>query len=135
MEEFRLAEASLETGGFRIAFKRRSATKTVSIESVAVEDSGSSDGYSEAEQPDEVEVPKGIPITSPMNGIFYVSPSPSSPPFVREGEPVSAGQIVGLIEAMKVFNEIPSTVSGTVIKLVAETGAMVQPGDVLLYVG
>jgi acetyl-CoA carboxylase biotin carboxyl carrier protein len=70
-----------------------------------------------------------------MNGIFYASPSPASPQFVKEGETIQAGQVVGLIEAMKVFNEIPSTVSGVVLKLVAETGAVVQPGDVLLYVG
>ena len=48
---------------------------------------------------------------------------------------MTAGQVVGLIEAMKVFNEIPSTVSGVVQKLVAETGAVVQPGDILLYIG
>ena len=54
---------------------------------------------------------------------------------MKEGESISAGQVVGLIEAMKVFNEIPSPVSGVVLKLVAETGAIVQPGDVLLYVG
>jgi acetyl-CoA carboxylase biotin carboxyl carrier protein len=70
-----------------------------------------------------------------MAGIFYGAPSPGSPPFVQEGDTVAAGQIIGLIEAMKVFNEIPSPVSGTVKRLVAENGAVVGVGDALLLIG
>ena len=136
MEEFRLGEAKIETEGFTIGFRRRPAARTVTLEATSAgEDHGHASDPYEPEAAAEPEAIKGIPITSPMNGIFSASPSPSSPAFVKEGETISAGQVVGLIEAMKVFNEIPSTVSGTVIKLVAETGAMVQPGDVLLYVG
>lgn len=80
-------------------------------------------------------VPTGTPVSSPMNGIYYSSPSPSSPPFVKEGDVITAGQVVGLIEAMKVFNEIPSPVSGTVLKIAAKSGAMVQPGEALLFIG
>ncbi|RYG32121.1 hypothetical protein EON81_21385, partial [bacterium] len=79
--------------------------------------------------------PKGTPITSPMNGIFYNAPSPGSPPFVKEGDTVQAGQTVGLIEAMKVFNEIPSPLSGTVLKTVAITGEVVELGGTLLLIG
>jgi len=135
MEEFRLGEAQLQTSELRIAFKRRSAARTVVTESSSIEEVSASSSEEIADDVPEVVAPKGTPITSPMNGIFYGSPSPASPPFVKEGETVQAGQVVGLIEAMKVFNEIPCTVSGTVLKLVAETGAVVQPGDVLLYVG
>lgn len=78
--------------------------------------------------------PVGIPVTSPMTGIFYASSSPGSPPFAKEGEKVNAGQVVGLIEAMKVFNEITAAVAGTVTKVVAENGQLVQPGDPLLYI-
>jgi acetyl-CoA carboxylase biotin carboxyl carrier protein len=70
-----------------------------------------------------------------MNGIYYGAPSPGSKPFVTEGEVITAGQVVGLIEAMKVFNEIPSPVSGTVLKINVESGAVVQPGEPLLYIG
>jgi len=134
MEEFRLGEAQIQREGVRIAFRRRPAARMVATEAVATADvpTAVEDAFEPAPV---VEAPKGIPITSPMNGIYYASPSPTSTPFVKEGETITAGQIVGLIEAMKVFNEIPSTVSGTVLKLVAETGAVVQPGDVLLYVG
>ena len=135
MEEFRLGEAQLQTSEMRIAFKRRSTTKVVTTDPIESADDPSVETDVSSEEAGEAAKPKGIPITSPMNGIFYGSPSPASPPFVRVGEAVQAGQVVGLIEAMKVFNEIPSTVSGVVLELVAETGAVVQPGDVLLYIG
>lgn len=78
---------------------------------------------------------KGIPISSPMTGVYYTSPNPGDPPFVKVGDHVSAGQVVGLIEAMKVFNEILSTVTGTVTETNANNGQLVQPGDPLLYIG
>ena len=132
IDEFKLTEARLEGDGWRVAFKKRSAKKAVAV----------ADGDEElvyevepvAVQP-VVEKPAGVPVTSPMNGIFYASPSPSSPPFVKEGEPVTAGQVVALIEAMKVFNEITAPSSGTVLKVTAETGQLVQPGEPLLYIG
>jgi acetyl-CoA carboxylase biotin carboxyl carrier protein len=79
--------------------------------------------------------PKGTPITSPMTGIFYSSPSPGAPAYCKEGETVNAGQVVGLIEAMKVFNEITAPMSGTVIAIKAENSQLVQPGDPLIYIG
>jgi acetyl-CoA carboxylase biotin carboxyl carrier protein len=91
----------------------------------------------EHEVPDEPAapaVPKGTPVNSPMNGIYYSAPSPNAPPFVREGESVTAGQVIGLIEAMKVFNEINAPVSGTVTHFAAENGQLVSPGDALLFI-
>lgn len=79
--------------------------------------------------------PTGTPVTSPMTGIFYASSSPGSPAFAKEGETVQAGQVVGLIEAMKVFNEITAPVSGVVNKVVAKNGDLVQPGDAIIYIG
>ncbi len=133
MEEFRLSEASLTVDGFRIAFRRSPTAPVVVASGVATEVHEEAD----AEETVSVSPPVaavGIPITSPMNGIFYNSPNPSSPPFAKVGELVSEGQIIGLIEAMKVFNEIPSPFAGTVRELVAESGAVVQPGDVLIRI-
>lgn len=71
-------------------------------------------------------------ITAPMVGTFYRAPSPDAPPFVREGDVVQAGQTVCIIEAMKLFNEIQSEVSGRVVRIVAENGAPVEYGQPLV---
>lgn len=73
-------------------------------------------------------------VTAPLTGVFYRSPSPSAEPYVREGGPVSAGQVIGLIEAMKLFNEIKSDVSGTVRHLVAGDGDLVKARQTLIEV-
>lgn len=83
----------------------------------------------------EAKGPTGTPVSSPMTGIFYASPSPGSPAFSKIGDSVSAGQVVGLIEAMKVFNEITAPVSGTVTHVAAKNGDLVNPGEPLLYIG
>ncbi|MBX3097353.1 MAG: biotin/lipoyl-binding protein [Fimbriimonadaceae bacterium] len=77
----------------------------------------------------------GVPVTSPMTGIYYGSPSPGAAAFVSVGQTVQAGEVVGLIEAMKVFNEITAPVSGVVSAVKVENGQLVQPGDVLVRIG
>ncbi len=76
----------------------------------------------------------GVAVIAPLSGVFYASPSPTSAPFVRVGESVQAGQVVCIVEAMKVFNEIKAEVSGTVLAMVAENGQLVQKGDALIRV-
>lgn len=70
-----------------------------------------------------------------MMGIFYSAASPSAPPFVKVGDMVTQGQVVGLIEAMKVFNEITAPVSGKVTKMLVDNATLVQPGEPILYIG
>ena len=65
-------------------------------------------------------------IVAPLTGIFYRSASPQSPPFVQAGSVVAAGDVIGLIEAMKLFNEIRSTKSGRVRRVMAENGQLVR---------
>jgi len=65
-------------------------------------------------------------IVAPLTGVFYHSASPQSPPFVQPGSLVAAGDVIGLIEAMKLFNEIRSTKSGRVRRVVAENGQLVR---------
>lgn len=76
----------------------------------------------------------GIPVKSPMNGIYYSSPSPSDPPFVRVGDSIQSGAVIGLIEAMKVYNEVTSPVAGTVREIVAKNGDLVDQGATLILV-
>ncbi|HEY7780875.1 MAG TPA: acetyl-CoA carboxylase biotin carboxyl carrier protein [Ktedonobacterales bacterium] len=76
----------------------------------------------------------GSAIISPLTGVFYASPSPSSAPFAQVGDLVQAGQVVCIVEAMKVFNEIKAEVSGTVLAVLAQSGQLVRKGDALLRV-
>ena len=68
----------------------------------------------------------GEAIVSPMVGTFYRAPSPDADPFVKEGDVVTAGQTVCIIEAMKIMNEIEAEVSGRVSKVLVENGAPVE---------
>ena len=73
-------------------------------------------------------------VKAPLTGIFYASPAPGSPAYVQVGGEVAVGQIIGLIEAMKLFNEIKSDLSGRVTRLVAESGQLVKAKQPLVEV-
>ncbi len=133
MDEFRLTELRLQQGDMVVAFRRRSTASKPAALAVPEADAVFDYDLPVVGSP-VASAPKGIPITSPMNGIYYGSASPGAPAYVREGDSVSLGQVIGLIEAMKVFNEIPSPFSGTVVQIVAQSGQVVNPGEVLLYI-
>jgi acetyl-CoA carboxylase biotin carboxyl carrier protein len=75
-----------------------------------------------------------VAIIAPLTGVYYSAASPTSPPFVAPDDVVQVGQVVALIEAMKVFNEIQAEVAGRVLALVGKNGQVVQKGDVLLRI-
>ena len=137
MDEFRLEEARLEGEDWKISFRKtKRASKIASGYALGHPEPGQHEEvHAESHAPAAPSAPTGMPISSPMTGIYYASPNPSSPPFVTEGEMVNMGQVVGLIEAMKVFNEIIAPVSGIVSKVVAKNGEVVNPGEPLLYIG
>ncbi len=73
-------------------------------------------------------------VVAPLTGLFYTAPSPGAEPYVREGGQVAVGQVIGLIEAMKLFNEIKSDIAGRVVRLCVESGALVKAKQPLLEV-
>lgn len=73
-----------------------------------------------------------VAIKSPLAGMFYASPAPDEAPYVRVGDTVEVGQVVALVEAMKVFNEIHSDVAGVVSSVLATAGQLVQNGQPLI---
>jgi biotin carboxyl carrier protein len=84
---------------------------------------------------EEIKEEEGVvAITSPMVGTFYRSPSPDSPPFVQAGDTIKTGQVVCIVEAMKLFNEIESEVGGKIVKILAENGKPVEYGQKLMLV-
>ena len=80
------------------------------------------------------QAPKGTAITSPMVGAFYAAPAPGAKPFVKVGDVISTGQVVCIVEAMKLMNEIESEVSGKITQICVEDGQSVEYGQVLMYV-
>jgi acetyl-CoA carboxylase biotin carboxyl carrier protein len=73
-------------------------------------------------------------VSAPLTGVWYPAPSPGARPYVTEGAEINAGQVVGLIEAMKLFNEIKSDQSGTVHRVLVENGTLVKRKQPLLEI-
>ncbi len=84
-----------------------------------------------AEPPAEQET-SGFAVKAPLVGTFYASPKPGDPPYVKVGDIVTAGQIVCIIEAMKIFNEIEADISGRVVSIIAEDEQPVEYGQALI---
>ncbi|MDH4335361.1 MAG: biotin/lipoyl-binding protein [Chloroflexota bacterium] len=84
--------------------------------------------------------PYGVPaagmrfITAPLTGVWYASPSPGARPYVQEGDEIGSGAVIGLIEAMKLFNEIKSDAAGRVTRILVERGALVKRQQPLLEI-
>ncbi len=73
-------------------------------------------------------------VTAPLTGVWYSAPSPGARPYLTAGAEVSVGQVVGLIEAMKLFNEIKSDVAGKVTRLLVDSGTLVKRQQPILEV-
>lgn len=65
-------------------------------------------------------------VTVPLTGVWYSAPSPDARPYVTEGSEIAAGQVIGLVEAMKLFNEIKSDAGGTVTRILVDNGTLVK---------
>ena len=87
----------------------------------------------EVSKPEEAEG-KLVAIKSPMVGTFYRAPAPGVKPYVDAGEIISAGQVVCIVEAMKLMNEIESEVAGRVVKILGENGKPVEFGQTLFLI-
>lgn len=81
------------------------------------------------DRPNKSELPT---VNAPLTGVFYRSPTPKAPPFVQIGAVVNKGDVIALIEAMKLFNEIRSTAGGKVKRIFAENGQLVRAHQPLL---
>ena len=85
--------------------------------------------------PAESDLPPGHVVRSPMVGTYYASSKPDSPPFVKVGQAVKVGDTLGIIEAMKMFNQIEADASGTIISILGENGQPVEFDEPLFVIG
>jgi acetyl-CoA carboxylase biotin carboxyl carrier protein len=81
------------------------------------------------------DLPEGHVVRAPMVGTFYASPAPDKPAFVSIGQQVKAGETLAIIEAMKMFNPIEADVSGTVLKVLVESGQPIEFDQPLFVIG
>ncbi|MHA3061021.1 acetyl-CoA carboxylase biotin carboxyl carrier protein [Acinetobacter sp. ANC 4636] len=84
-----------------------------------------------AESTPKAKTPRGIVETSPMVGVYYAAPSPGEAPFVQVGQTVSAGDTLGIIEAMKIMNPIEATQSGVIEEILVKNGEVIEFGQPL----
>lgn len=142
-----LNEVKIETEELKLSIKRDPDVKTQVVESnvmaapaaapapaPAAAPAPAPSAGSPAPAPAASSESKYVEIKSPMIGTFYRSPNPDSPSFVNVGDTIEKGQTVCIIEAMKLFNEIESDVSGTIVKIVAENSSPVEYDQVLFLV-
>jgi acetyl-CoA carboxylase biotin carboxyl carrier protein len=137
LNESELSELEVEAGQTALVLRKAGSVPAPAVEAVPQSVAVGAAGLSEAQgAPTEPEAPqyRGHIVAAPLTGLFYTSPSPGAEPYVREGGQVSVGQVIGLIEAMKLFNEIKSDVSGKVLRIHAETGSLVKTKQPLIEV-
>jgi len=139
LERSDLVELEVESGGTGIVLRKPSALapQAPAAPPPAPVSADATAGVAAASVADSVEPSPPATtktVKAPLTGIFYAAPSPASPPYVTVGQHVVAGQVIGLIEAMKLFNEIKSDLSGSVVRIVAETGKLVKAKQPLIEV-
>ncbi len=130
-----LTEISLEDGEQAITIRKDlPEVVAAAVPAAPVAAAPAAPAAAPASPAQEAEAPKGKAITSPMVGTFYSAPSPDAEPFVEVGKTISEGDVVCIIEAMKLMNEIKSEHSGKVIQICVKNGDPIEYGQTLMYV-
>jgi len=126
VQETGIGEVTIEEGETRITIRRSDEGAEAPV--VGVQSGGS---VAEPELPPILPTDDVIRIEAPMVGTFYSGPEPGADPFVQEGDPVAPGQTLGILEAMKLMNEVKAEVEATVRRICVENAQAVQYGDLL----
>ena len=147
VSESNLTQFTMEEGNLKISMKTDKQTKIVAApapvlpaagpiaaaapqELTAVSVPAAADAAAEAEDT----IPAGNVVKSPLVGTFYNAPSPDAEPFVKEGDNVKKGQVLAIVEAMKLMNEIESEFDGTVEKILVSNEQVVEYGQPLFVI-
>lgn len=128
LKETDITELQVEKNGTKVRIKRE---KMLSPMEISVQKFGSLQEKVTQEAEEETRL---ITVTSPIVGTFYRAPSPEAAPFVEVGSKVKKGQVLCIVEAMKLMNEIESEADGIVIKVLVENGQPVEYGEPLFLI-
>jgi acetyl-CoA carboxylase biotin carboxyl carrier protein len=135
LDRTELSELEVQVGSTGLVLRKPSAFAPVAE---AAAPAPGAPGAGEAAVGDAARADAGPParpsVKAPLTGIWYGSPAPGSAPYVSAGGEVAVGQVIGLIEAMKLFNEIKSDMAGRVVKVHAEDGKLVKAKQPLIEV-
>ncbi len=139
VSERNIAELELEEGGTKLKIRKSHAgpppeAQPAAAPAVRIPETAASSAESGLAERAAALEDGLIYITSPMVGTFYRQPEPGAEPFAREGDYVKKGQVLCIIEAMKLMNEIESEHEGQLVKCMVENGQPVQYGDQLFAV-
>lgn len=135
MNENGLTELEIEKEGVRIRLKKgTSGAVERAVEYIAPQQSQQTPPGKSATASETVDKKNTVDIKAPMVGTFYRSPSPEAPPYINIGDVIEAGQVICIIEAMKLMNEIKSEVKGKVVDIQVDNAEPVEFGQVLLVV-
>jgi len=139
LEQSAVSEIEIHEGEESVRISRHSSGATQTIVQVPGNIDSSQmtpGGIVSSKQTTETVLPEetGHVVTSPMVGIFYLSPSPEAPPFVEKGQTVAKGDVICIIEAMKIMNQIEADTSGVISKILAENGEPVEYGQPLFVI-
>lgn len=129
-----LTEISLEDGEQAITLRKEVVGVAPAVAVAAPRPASSAPTPVPVQAASQEPAHKGKALTSPMVGTFYSAPSPDAEAFVKVGQTVKEGDVVCIVEAMKLMNEIESDFSGKVTEICVQDGQPVEFGQVLMYV-
>ena len=137
MNENNLMELEIEKDGMRIRLKKTSSgmeglSAPIVIEKERIAEAQRIQGYL-APAANET-TPRAVEIKAPMVGTFYRASTPEAPPFVEVGQVIEPGQVICVIEAMKLMNEIKSEIKGKVVEVLVDNAEPVEYGQSMFFI-
>jgi acetyl-CoA carboxylase biotin carboxyl carrier protein len=127
LQDTDITEIQLEKDGTKVKIRRQMLLSPLEMRTKAAVT------VEQTKEPEE-DTQRLVTITSPIVGTFYRAPSPDAPPFVDTGAKVKKGQVICIIEAMKLMNEIESEVDGVLVRTLVENGQPVEYGEPLFLI-
>jgi len=142
MGQNQLSELDLEVPGLKVSLRKNSPQSVLPIQSIISAPVAAStvlptkNEFSESATPQKIQPVENDlhKIISPMAGTFYRAPSPTLPPYVKEGDKIEIGMPVCIVEAMKLMNEIKADIGGKLVKVLVENAKPVEKGTVLFLI-
>lgn len=130
-----LTEFEIQDGETKISMETNKETKQITVTAPLAQPQLSAVQPVAVQEEEKAEERTGNIVKSPLVGTFYQSASPESEPFVKEGDTVKKGQVLGIVEAMKLMNEIESEYDGTVKEILVKNEQMVEFGQPMFVIG